>query len=426
MENMFSFQTDHGCGDGPGSFLLFTALLIFWVTAPTKHLQGQDPFFTHFYANESEFVPAMVGYRGAFSFNAKYKSQWTGANVRAFQSGLITVEESMPCSVFDYGLALKFDEEGDGRLRTYDAGFKLAGTFGLDYQNNRRNVTGVLNFRAGMALRWVNKIVDYSRFTFSDELDPKYGLFDSMGNDLPTTFIPPNDGRSKHFFAPGVGLVIDWLSNEQGDRPVNVKLGAALHNAYSIGGSRYGNEESLLHIGTPIPERWSLFLEADWIVSNNQRRFMTVTPLFLYQRQGELTGNFTPLEYFETGASFGLNQALSLGLFYHAAPRPERDVNNHWFTVNLELGGVISTKNTKDRIDLGLSYSSNFTGLKNTVGPILEVSLSYHLATSPACGWMGRSNEVDYNKGPHCPYRSFSRKYRKMYENIWSNLYDRK
>lgn len=405
--------------------ILVTCILAIMIMIAIR-LPAQDPFFTHFYANESEFNPAMTGYRGALSFNAKYKNQWAGANVRAFQSALVTVEESMPCSIFDYGLALKYDEEGDGRFRTYDAGLKLAGTVGGDILDKSRNAMRVWNLRMGLALRWAQKIVDYSRFTFSDELDPKYGTVDALGNDLPTSFVPPNDGRSRGFFAPAAGLVFDWLSNERSKRPWGLTAGLAVHNLYSVGGSRYGNEESILHIGTPLPERLSVFLRMEFIPHNDNRRFVTIEPLFLYQRQGEFGAGRTALHYYEAGASFGLNRTISLGLLYHAAQRPENDVNNHWFTIQTEFGGLISSRKTKDRIDLGLAYSSNFTGLKNTVGPILEVSISYQLATSPACGWMGRDDEVPYGKGVNCPTRAFSRKRRKMYENIWYNLHNRK
>lgn len=405
---------------------IFAALALFFAYFPATSLQAQDPFFTHFYANESEFNPAMTGYRGALSFGAKYKNQWAGANVRAFQSGLFTFEESMPCSIFDYGFALKFDEEGDGRLRTYDTGLKLAGTIGGDIVDKSRNATRVWNLRMGLALRWAYKVVDFSRFTFSDEIDPKYGFFDAFGNDLPTSFNPPNEGRSNLFFAPGVGIVFDFLSNDKSRRPWTLTSGLAFHNIYSFGGSRYGNEESLLGIGTPLPERLSFFLELEWILSNNARQFTSLTPLFFYQRQGEFSQGLTGLHYYEVGASFGLNSLLSLGLLYHASQRPQSGSNDHWFSLNAEFGGIISTKGTKDRVDLGISYSSNFTGLKNTVGPILEISLRYQLAVSPACGWMGKDDEVPYNNGVNCPRQAFSRKRRKMYENIWSNLYNGK
>ena len=84
---------------------------------------AQDPFFTHFYGNESTYNPALTGYRGALSVIAKHKAQWPGLGEAHFRTSNLLYEESLPCSIFDWGLSAKSDREGEGLFKTMDFGF---------------------------------------------------------------------------------------------------------------------------------------------------------------------------------------------------------------------------------------------------------------------------------------------------------------
>lgn len=364
---------------------------------------SQDPFYAHFYDNEALFNPALVGLKGALSFNAKYKSQWPANNVSPFISGMVSMEESLPCSLFDYGLSLNFDEEGSGRFRSYDFGFRFAGTPAFTVGN------AVHNIKLGAAFQWSLKTVDYSKFVFSDELHPKYGTVDIFGNDLPTGFVPPNDGESQVFFTPAIGIAYHWLSNENSEKATTIQLGGSVHNAFSIGNSLLGNEESILNIGTKIPIRVNAFARAEFILSNNSRTFWSMGPMFFFQKQGQL-------QYAEAGVHTSINRYLNGAVLYHFSPKTMTGNSTNWFTFQVEFGGLVADGN---RIDLGLSYSNNFSGLRNVVGPMLEFSVSFHLAQSPVCKLMGFGDEVPYSKGAKCPTAAFSPGRMKMYDNIW-------
>jgi hypothetical protein len=323
--------------------------------------------------------------------------------VSPFISGMVSMEESMPCSLFDYGISLNFDEEGSGRFRSYDFGFRFAGTPAFTVGNS------VHNLKLGAAFQWSLKTVDYSKFIFSDELHPKYGTVDVFGNDLPTGFIPPNEGESQVFFTPAIGVAYHWLSNENSERASTIQLGGSVHNAFSIGNSLLGNEESILNIGTKIPVRVNAFARAEFILSNNRRTFWSMGPMLFFQKQGQL-------QYAEAGIHTSINRYLNGAILYHFSPKTMSGNATNWFTFQVEFGGLISNEN---RIDLGLSYSNNFSGLRNAVGPMLEFSISYHLAQSPVCKMMGRGDEVPYSNGAKCPTAAFSPGRKKMYDNIW-------
>lgn len=371
-------------------FTLFLCLLVLF------QLSAQDPFYAHFYNNESTFNPALTGIKGALSFNAKYKSQWQDKPLPSYISGTVSLEESLPCSILDYGFNFNFDEEGDGRFRTYDFGMKFAGTapFEIGYSLH--------NLRFGGALQWSYKTIDYRKLIFSDQLDPK------LGTIFPTSFIPPNDGRSFIFFTPAVGFAHQILFDQNTRRSPSLIWGASLHNAYSLGAKHLGNEESILGIGTRVPQRIVGFLEMEFIPYNSARNYLSVRPLVMMQRQ-------SGLYYFEAGSRVGLNRLLTAGIFYHYNRPPHEGHNTNWFSFSLEFGGLFAEGK---RLDLGFSYSNNFSGLRNAVGPVFEVSLALHFATSPGCRLMGRENEVGYGNVVRCPSISASNR-RKMYENIW-------
>lgn len=368
-------------------------------------LQAQDPFFSRFYLNESEFNPALVGFRGATTLVAKYKSQWNAARVPGFQTGMVAFEESMPCSVFDYGVSVKSDQEGEGLLRTNEVAGRMAGTVAWDMGYSTHNA------RFGMGLAWASKQIDYNRLVFSDELDPKYGKVDGNGIDLPTEFIPPNEGRSLWFFSPVLGFSHRILVNRQNRKSPTLHYGFSVHHLFSLGDREYfGNIESILGSGTRIAPRFNAFATGEFIVLSDGRSFLSLQPEFTWQRQG-------PLSYFEIGNRFGLNRAVSFGLHYHAASGFYgllRD--NNWLTVESRFGGLIG----KDRrIDLGISYASNLTGQRNHFGPIFEFSVAVHFASSPSCNLAGYKDEVPYGSDVKCPTSSLTPGRRKMYEGIW-------
>ncbi|TXB68931.1 type IX secretion system membrane protein PorP/SprF [Phaeodactylibacter luteus] len=378
-------------------------LLLLW---PSAILFGQDPFSLHFFGNQSVFNPALTGHRGALSADFKVKSQWASARVANFRSARINVEESLPCSILDYGLQLGFDEEGDGRFQTLDGALKFAGTLPFVGPNS------VHNIRVGAALGWSQKRIDFSRLVFSDQLDAKYG------NIFGTSFTPPNGGESRVFFTPSLGLAYKALLNAGARQATSLAAGVSLHNAYSLGEDIFGNEESVLGFGARIPARFSAFVEAEFIPYASRRSFFSIRPLLLMERQGEdLWRPGGRLSYVEAGARFSLNRALGLGIFYHFNGRPAADgFHTNWFTFTAEAGTVFGSSSNQ-RVDLGFAYSNNFTGLRNAVGALYEFTLSFHLLSSPGCRIMGRPGGGPGQQMPCPAMRASSRQ--KLFENIW-------
>ncbi len=371
-------------------------------------VQAQDPFFLHFNGAESQFNPAMTGYKGSRSLGIKYKSQWGAGqqNIAPFKTGLINFEESLPCQPLDYGLAFAFDQEGDGRLTTLDLGGKVAGVipFGIN--------SSLTNLRFGVNFQVSQKFVDFTRFVFSDQLDPKYGLTDANGNLNPTSFIPPNDGSSRIFFTPAIGFVFHHLADQEATNSLSIQFGGALHNAYSLGSPRNGHTYSLLGLELDIPNRYNGFVKLEYIPINKSNYFINVSPSFFFQKQDGL-------DYWESGIKIGASQFASLGLFYHSNSASDLGINSRWMSLSLDFGKIIDQD--VGRFDLGACYSWNQSGLKNFAGPAFELSLTYHWGRSWFCK-NAKDEGISYSslskKRLKCPSWAFSPRQR-MYENIW-------
>lgn len=371
--------------------------------------RAQDPFFTHFHGAESLYNPAMAGIKGSRSLTTKYKSQWGTSGITPFQTGLLSYEESLPCLPFDYGLGFLFDQEGDGRLRTYDLSLKFAGgpAFAPKFAKSLTNLRFGLNFQFG------TKNIDYSRLVFSDQLDPKYGTVDVNGIPNPTSFSVPNDGRALAYFAPSVGFMVQHITNTGNPKASSFQFGAALHNAYSLGRPRNGNSASVLRLNVDLPERYNAFVRFDFVPVNFRNRYyLSVSPSAFYQRQGQLS-------YWESGLRLGLSRFISAGIYYHSSFTQTSGANTKWMTFNLEMGELIS--NYSGRVDVGTSFSWNQSGLKNFAGPTFELSLTYHWARSVFCrnfkeGYFYPDNKQNKRE---CPYWSFSNARKRIYENIW-------
>ncbi len=369
-------------------------------------LYGQDPFFLQFTNAESFFNPSLTGFRGALSVSAKYKGQWNQSGSQGFQTLSTDIEESLPCSFFDYGLHVGADQEGDGLLRTTDFGGRIAGTIAFDAGYSSHNL------RFGLAMMWASKRVDYSRLIFSDQLDPKYGSTNSSGVPNATSFVPFNDGRSLWFIQPAVGFSHRILLNRQRFRSPTILYGLAIHNAFSLGSKDYaGNIESILEQDTRLPMRWHAFLSTEFVLGVKDRTVITLRPLAVYQQQG-------PIHYAEVGSRLSLNRNLAVGFSYHFNLHHQESplTNTDWYGIQVEVGGIIQRSR---RIDLGLAYAGNLTGLRNGFGPILELSLAVHFASSPSCSLWGYADEVPYGDKIKCPTSTLTPGRRKIYESIW-------
>lgn len=388
-------------------------LFLIAVSAILTSINAQDPFMVHFHNNRSWYNPAFTGIKGSSVFSAKYKTQWNNSKITPFKTNYFSYEESLACQkIFDYGLHVLQDEEGAGMLTTWMAGAKLSSSF-LLLNNSYQTMTA----RFGLTMQWGEKRINFRHLSFADQLNAKYGLFDAFDNPNPTTFIIPESlGVSKTYFAPAIGFLLQYVKEPNKNRkPTYYTLGGSVHNILDLLGKRsFGNEESLLGIGTTITSRIALHGAIEYYPFNQNGDIISIKPQLFYQHQENM-------QYLETGLRAGWNNTLGLNLFYHSSrwKTPDR-VNTDWLSFSVEIGGILNeSERGAGRLDLDLSYSIGISGLKNSVGPIWEIGLAYHFSYSPMCS-LSPNGRFDLRKGKNkhlCP--RITRSQRKLYENIW-------
>jgi len=194
-------------------------------------------------------------------------------------------------------------------------------------------------------------------------------------------------------------------------RSSTLLYGLSFHNAFSLKtGNFTGNEESVLGTGVKIPARFSLFATYEFVPWMSNRQFFTVRPLVVAELQSKIS-------YLQTGVRASFNRFLAAGVYYHTNRRPEEGVNTSWMTFNVEFGWTIAND---ARVELGLSYSSNLSGLRNYLNNMFEMSLGVYFPISPSCNLAGKKDQVPYGSHMRCVTSLIIPGRYKMYEGIWT------
>lgn len=350
------------------------------------HSYAQDPFSTQFYNSRLLLNPACTADKGASSISFKLKSQWYTPSTSPYNSGSLVYEESLPCSILDYGLKLTFDQEGDGLYRTIEGGALLVATPSIRrYKSNH-------NFRIGADISWGMQSVNYNKLVFSDQLDPQFGV------NKPTHFIQPNDGRSSIYFNPGFGVVYKGLFNYKSARTQMLSIGLGVYNIYSLNSGLFSNSRSVLGLSAFESMKWTAFIEYELIPYLSNDHYISIKPLVFYQKQSNIQSA-------DAGARIALSKLLALGVYFHFTDF-QFTRNTGWINLNAELGWKL---NDNRRIDLSLSYCNNYSGLQNFAGLIFEFGIAYHFRKlTKTCGSPTKVN---------CS--SFTSPKNKIYDNIW-------
>lgn len=346
----------------------------------------QDPFSAQFSNSRMLFNPAYTAAKGATTLSVKYKTQWYSETTSPYLTGSLVFEESLPCSILDYGVKFTFDEEGDGLFRTMEAGALLVATPSFRRYNTNHN------FRIGADISWGIQSVQFDKLIFSDQLDPQFGI------NKPTSFIPPNDGKSSIYFNPGLGIVYKGLFNYKSMRTQMLNIGFGIYNIYTLKKGLFSNSRSVLGLSASESMKFTAFIEYEVIPYFNKNSFISIKPMIFYQKQNNIQSA-------EIGTRIGLSKLLGLGIYFHFTDFNFTD-NTGWLNLNAELGWKL---NDNRRIDLSLSYCNNYSGLQNFAGPIFEFGIAYHFRKlTKTCGSPTKVNCSNFTSPKN-----------KIYENIW-------
>jgi type IX secretion system PorP/SprF family membrane protein len=323
---------------------------------------AQDNAFSQFFANRIYLNPAFAGIEKGLQATVGMRSQWLRAD-GGYQFGAVAVEWQEDCWRSGFGLTLQYADEGIAPLRTTGAGFTYA--YVLPYRNG--------NVHFGLQYAYNQKTLDWSRLTFSDQLDPVFGSI------FGTSAAVGLDRVDFHDFSAG----ILWRSDSRliGRKKSLVRyrshLGLSVNHLWSLLGQ--GPDESFLQSGTEIPARITLHggVIIPLVFLTGSTHKIVVSPNFRLETQG-----FSPLNLrrsvtlFSGGAYFIVEQAV-FGAYYHSrSPLPGiRNTN----AVALSLGFTQSEKQSKKQgYYLGASVDVNLSGLGIRSGNVYELNFRYN------------------------------------------------
>lgn len=219
---------------------------------------SQDPIFTQFYANPLYLNPALTGADRCPRVIMNYRNQWPSMEGQ-FLTYSASYDQHVDAVSGGLGVLIMNDQSANGTLNNLNA--SLLYSYELP-------VTREFAIRAGAQVTYFQKSVDWSRLTFGDMIDPRYGFI------YPTGETPVEEGVNGVDFSAGlVGFTKDFYA------------GVAVHHLTEP------NESFLVPPTSVLPMK--LTAHAGWNIPINKRYpdEAFVSPNILYQRQGNPFGD---------------------------------------------------------------------------------------------------------------------------------------
>lgn len=222
---------------------------------------AQDPNFSQFYNNPVYYNPGMNAINNGITVRANLRSLWTPLPGK-FNTSSVAIEAEA-INKISLGMLAYTDVAGEGNLRT---------TGGNLYYSYRPVETRNLIFQIGFSGGIINKAVDWSRFTFSDNYD------EVLGNVYTSAFIPPQF-NNQTFVDFGSGFAFRFNQRRKKTnkliRTFTATLGGAAHHLTRPKDNLLGDKERL-------PIKFNVHGHANLLIND-----FIYSPGFIYERQNQ-------------------------------------------------------------------------------------------------------------------------------------------
>lgn len=286
---------------------------------------AQDPQFSQFYANPLYLNPAFAGSARCARFNINYRNQWAAISGN-YQTYSLSYDQHFYPLQGGIGAYVYTDFSGNRTLNSTYAAFMYS------YQ---LNVTRKFTMRFGVQAAYGQRSIDWSKLTFGDQIDSRYGFV------YATQEAQPN--LTTRYFDVAAGILA-YSENFYG--------GIAVHHLTRP------NEGFLGQARLPI--KFTAHFGALFQLNKRSKYVSpaTISPNIIYQRQQ----NFNQLN---------LGLYATKGIF----------VGGIWYR-NLDsfilLAGI-----QKGKFRIGYSYDFTISRLTNASGGSHEVSLGFQIPCRP-------------------------------------------
>jgi type IX secretion system PorP/SprF family membrane protein len=232
----------------------FGLLLTILIGVISMDVQAQDPAFSQFYANQLYLNPALAGSARCPRVILNYRNQWPGIP-STYVTYAASYDQYVNALSGGIGFQAYRDQAGSGIIATNSFSGMYAYQLPLD-----RN----LSLKVGFQTTFYNKAIDWSRLTFGDMIDARYGFI------YPTGEIPIESPVNKLDFSAGGLLFTDKFY-----------LGFATHHLTQPNESFFKGSESVL------PRKYTAHAGALIPLDEQRPEDGGISPHIIYQRQGE-------------------------------------------------------------------------------------------------------------------------------------------
>lgn len=305
---------------------------------------AQDAAFSQFYANRLYLNPGFVGSQSGMTLNAAYRTQWNYVP-GGFTTYSFSADIQEPFLNSGFGVIAYKDVEGEGALTTDAMGL----IYGYIIRLGKKS-----NLHMGLKASFFQKAVDWSKFTFTDELHPVQGAI------YPTNALPITE--TVRFADFDAGFVLRSEAKMFGRRTHN-NIGFAIHHLSEPNESiqRLGAEDSKL------PRRYTFHAGTMFEIVSfdySQPRTIYLSPNVKFDYQGDIK--------IVTYGLYTISQPLYAGIFYQ---NKNGIIDFENTNAVILTGGIEGYLNDDVRYTLGYSYDLNTTGLGPRSAGVHEINL---------------------------------------------------
>ncbi|MFT6715537.1 MAG: type IX secretion system PorP/SprF family membrane protein [Saprospiraceae bacterium] len=136
-------------------------------------LKAQDPLFTQFYANPLYLNPAFAGSHRCPRIIMNHRNQWPAIQ-GTYVTNSFSYDQHISAIAGGLGVLVTRDDAGAGTLTSTTA--SLIYSYFLP-------VTKSFSIKAGMQVSYFQKVLDWSKLTFGDQIDQQLGFIKVTGED---------------------------------------------------------------------------------------------------------------------------------------------------------------------------------------------------------------------------------------------------
>ena len=304
---------------------------------------AQDPQFTQFYANPLYLNPAFAGSGRCPRVGINYRNQWPSL-YKAYITSSASYDQHFDAINGGIGVLVYTDKAGEGTLNTTN----ISGMYAYQLNLNRK-----LSMRFGLQASYMQKKLDFSKLTFGDMIDARFGFV------YATQEQQPNDTKSFMDFSAGVLM---YSSKFYGGIAANHLTQP--DEAFIVAGSSPLPMKVTAHFGALLPLSGG-YSSYRGVINRDEGTF--ISPNILFQQQGP----FNQLNF----GIYMLRSPVVGGLWYRGSFGKKPTLSSDSFIALIGL--------QKGLFKLGYSYDITVSQLSNATGGSHEVSLGIQFECRP-------------------------------------------